>query len=112
MNIIYLFDFMENDINDEVVNSIIEYINTQPKIMKYFNMSYKSQQYKLSQLLPIIMYVLKHNISWRCVSDLKISGSIHWNTVYKMHQRLIQLDVYKNSYEKILGKFYKKTKHE
>jgi len=25
MNIIYLFDFMENDINDEVVNSIIEY---------------------------------------------------------------------------------------
>ena len=55
MNIIYLFDFMENDINDEVVNSIIEYINTQPKILKYFNISYKRQKYKLSQLLPIIM---------------------------------------------------------
>jgi len=25
-----------------------------------------------------------------------------------MHHRLIQLDVYKNSYEKILDKFYKK----
>ena len=61
---------MCNNINEKLMNSIIEYLETKPNI-------YKNQKYDLEYLLPIILYVLKNNISWRRVSDLKMTGSVH-----------------------------------
>ena len=92
------------------INEIINYVHNNPKICKYFNGTYKSQKYDLNQLLPIIIYVLKNNISWRNVSDLKICGNIHWNTVYKMHCKLIKFNVYKAVYIGLLITHYKKNK--
>jgi uncharacterized protein YeaC (DUF1315 family) len=98
------------DIDEKVINSIIEYLGTKPEIYKYFDGTYKSQKYDLKCLLPIILYVLKNNISWRKVSDLKITESIHWNTVYKMHQKLIKYKIYEGTYSQLINKFYKKNK--
>jgi hypothetical protein len=101
---------MENNINDKIIKSIIEFLETKPKIYKYFNGTYKNQKYKLDIMLPIILFVLKNNISWRKVSDLKITGSIHWNSIYKVHQKLIKYKVYNGTYSQILNDFYKKNK--
>ncbi len=92
---------MEKSINDKIIKCIIEYLETKPKIYKYFNGIYKNQKSSLDVSLPIILYVLKNNISWRRISELKITNSIHWNTVYKTHQKLIKYKIYKGTYEQI-----------
>jgi hypothetical protein len=97
-------------IENKIIDSIINNITTNPKICKYFDGSNKLQKYTLNQILPIILFVLKNKISWRKVSELKITGDIHWNTVYKVHQKLIKYKVYEHTYEQILNVHYKKNK--
>jgi transposase len=92
---------------DLLVSSIIEHINKNPKISKYFDMTYKTQKYKLTDLLPTIVHVLKQGISWRFIKELKNPKNIHWNTFYKMHVKLIKLKVYTGSYENLLNAYYK-----
>ena len=101
----------DEDLIKIVTVNIINYVLNDHKICKYFNGYYKSQKYTLNQLLPIIIFVLKQNISWRSVSKLKICGDIHWNTVYKMHIKLVKYKVYENTYVHILNKFYNKQKN-
>lgn len=99
---------MNNNIDDKIVKSICDFVYSQSKICQYFNKTYKSQKYTLEQILPIILFVLKQNISWRNVNELKMTNNMHWNTIYKMHQKLIKHNVYQNSYSFILNKYYKK----
>ena len=90
------------------VKSIVNFVQKNPKLNKHFNMTYKTQKYTLEEIIPIIFCVLKMNISWRSTEHLKIAKNIHWNTIYKTHKRLIDLNVYKSNYRYILNKFYTK----
>ncbi len=98
----------KNDENmmNKIINSMNEYINNNPKICERFNCKYSSQKYTISDLLPAILYVLKENISWRFIEKLKISKQIHWNTFYKMHQKLVKFKIYDGTYKNILKKYY------
>ena len=98
--------------DDNIIKYIIEYIETNDNICDHFNNTYNSQKYGLDKLLPIILFVLKEGICWRSVSKLKITGTINWNTIYKMHRKLIKFGVYKGTYKNILNKFYQNKNNQ
>ena len=60
-------------------NSTLLHINSHKTLYKSFNFSYKSQKYKLDDILSEIIYVSRTGISWRM-----IKSDIHWNTIYKI----------------------------
>lgn len=62
-------------------------------------------------IIPCVLKVLKQNISWKFLSELDICKHIHWNTIYKIHRKMIKYYVYKNSYDSILGRYYNLNKN-
>ena len=87
-----------------IVKCLIKEIKNTPSLYKSFNFSYKTQKYKLSQILTDILYVLKTGIAWR---DIKSDS--HWNTLYKAFIKLNKNNILKISYTNLLHKYICKS---
>jgi transposase len=94
--------------NDKlVIKLLIAKIKKIPKLWTSFNFSYKSQKYKLADILTEILYVLKTGISWRM-----LRSPIHWNTIYKIYIKLNNYKIFKISYKELLQKYVVKNKNK
>jgi transposase len=88
-------------------NSTLLHINSHKTLYKSFNFSYKSQKYKLDDILSEIIYVSRTGISWRM-----IKSDIHWNTIYKIFVKLKSYNIFKLTYIDLLKKYTKKNKNK
>jgi len=89
--------------DENIAKVIIKYINSQYKIKKYFDFSYKSQKHHLIDQLKEIIKIIKYALPWRIINN------ISWNTVYSTYKRLLYFDVIKNTYIELLRKYFKKA---
>lgn len=93
---------MINKLDNLVVKAIIRHVNKSP-FVKYFNFTYKSQRYKLNEILPLILFVLRTGISWKHIT------TIHHNTVYKTFIRLTKCGLFKSTYIALLNQYIKRS---
>jgi len=66
------------------IDPILNYINTDKNIKKYFDFTYKSRKFQPRMLLEIIGRVLKEGISWRSIDTFYRHDITYpkWQTVY------------------------------
>lgn len=84
---------------------LCKYINhtilTNPSISHYFDFSYKTQKYKLYDMLCFIIIVLRYNYIWAHSVLFDICKS----TVYSVFRRLVKCNVFEDSYKALLLKY-------
>ena len=90
----------------KLCNAIIKKVKTIPILWKSFNFTYKSQKYKLIDMLKQILMILKQGYSWRFVSEIKTT--INWNSIYKVFNKLNHYDIFKSTYIDTLKIYLKK----
>lgn len=90
--------------NNIIVNIIIRYIKSKPKISKCFYFSDKQRKYKLKEYLIEILYILKTGIAWRDTRSF-----IKWESIYKTYNKLNFLGIFKLSYIDLLNKYIKRS---
>ncbi len=100
--------------NDKLmIKLLIKEIKQDKVLYKSFNGTYKTQKYKLTDILPSILYVLKTGISWRSLNDplifTKTKHMIHWNTIYKIYIKLNNNEIFKITYMELLKKYIMKS---
>ena len=96
------------------IDPILNYINTDKNIKKYFDFTYKSQKFQPRMLLEIIGRVLKEGISWRSIDTFYGHDSTYpkWQTVYAFYKKLINKKIILNTYAQMLRKYYRKNKNK
>jgi len=92
--------------NKKIINKITSYI--QSNFNKQFN--HHKQKILIEDLLDAILYMLKHNTSYR--ETAKIKG-IYYNSIYYFHMKLIKFNViehifkyYVNQYKTVVNNNY------
>lgn len=116
-----------NKLDKCIIKNIIIVIKNKPSLYKHFNFSYKTQKYRLEDILPIIIDVLKYGLPWRYIDKLDKSkfrntvkhitrctnknsiNNIHWSTVHKIFLRLNSMNIFKDTYKELLTKYIKKS---
>ena len=89
--------------NSLCIKLLIKHIKSKELLYKSFNFSYKTQKYKLEDILGEIIYLMKTGVSYRMLrSDIK------WFTIYKVHRKLIKNNVFKMTFNEMLRKYLKK----
>ena len=117
----------KSKINTAIVKSIINTVKNNQYIYKHFNFTYKTQKYRLEDIIPIIIDVLKYGFPWRyinkldknafknnikCISKHTTKNSIkniHWSTIYKTFTKLNSINIFKDTYIEMLKKYIKKS---
>lgn len=109
-----------------VIKGMIHLIKSKPSLYKHFNFSYKTQKYRLEDVLLFIIDILKYGFSWRYIYKLdktkfktnfkhisnkqeKPITNIHWSTIYKVFKKLNYYNIFKNTYIELLNKYVKKS---
>jgi transposase len=90
---------------DPVVSYIIDYIKSDARLNDRYYGNSPKRKYKLDDILPIIMYVLKHNIPWRAIDDMQLSIDISHQNVYKIYRKLLTDKILMNYYSKMVDKY-------
>ena len=90
----------------KLCHAIIKKVKLMPILWKSFNFTYKSQKYKLIDMLKQILMILKQGYSWRFVSEIKTT--INWNSIYKVFNKLNYYDIFKSTYIDTLKIYLKK----
>lgn len=83
-----------------IIKLLTKEINTIDDLKKTYSYFYKSQKYKLSEILIDIFYVLKTGIPWRA-----LRSHINWNTVYKSYVKLNSYGIFRKCYKSLLKKY-------
>ena len=92
---------------DDVIKYIIKFIKDDNKLNDKYYSNHHKRKYKLDDILPIIVYVLKQNISWESISNLKSNINISYQCVYKTYRKLIDDNILYKSYNKIVDEYMK-----
>lgn len=87
-----------------VINILIKHIKSNKKLYNSFNFSYKTQKYRLKNVLEDIIYILRTGISYR-----QLRSNIKWQTVYKVYRKLVDNHIFDISYQSMLSKYIKKV---
>lgn len=95
------------DFDTVFVDCLVNFINADSILSKKYNRITKNAKYNISQIVRIILFVLKNSIPWRAVGELKISGSIHWNTVYKTFRKIVADNLISDCYEEKIKEYLK-----
>ena len=86
---------------------IIKQVN-KSNFRKSFDFTYQTQKYRLDDMLPIILTVIKTGISWKKASLLKCC-MCNPSTVYRVFKKLCQKHIIKNTYLGLIKQYLKKT---
>ena len=75
---------MNKNYKDPVCEHILKYIKDNDVLYKTYYNNHKQKKYKLDDVLPIIFFVLKTNLPWRAIKNLKLDIDISYqeNVVY------------------------------
>jgi hypothetical protein len=87
-------------IDNKIITSIKNFINTS-KFKNDYKFLHWKQKYSLDFILANIIYVIKHQHSWRSL------GSIY-NNIYKHYVKLQSINTFKNTYIELLKKYLEK----
>lgn len=85
------------------IKLLIAHIKSQPELYKCYNFTYRTQKYKLDDILTDIVYIMKTGISYR-----NLRSAIKWQTVYKVWRKLVKHKVFEFTYAELLRKYLKK----
>jgi transposase len=85
------------------IKLLILHIKSKPDLYRCFNFTYRTQKYKLSDILTDIIYIMKTGISYR-----NLRSVIKWQTVYKVYRKLVKHKVFELTYAELLRKYLKK----
>ena len=104
-----------NDKN--LVTCIVAYIKSDAVLHSRYYAATCHRKYDFAVMLEIIVHVLRYGVPWRSVSNLKLAGNIHWSTIYKTYCKLVNDNVLRACYEKVLEMYFKdkpmtKLKHQ
>lgn len=90
-----------------IIKGILKTVKKNHMIDVHFNFSYKTQKYKLEDILPFIIDILKYGFPWRYLK--KVKTEIHWSTIYCTYIKLVSFGVFKDTYIKMVRAYIKKT---
>jgi hypothetical protein len=88
-----------------LIKKLKKNINKTP-LKSSYNFTYKTQKYKLEDILNHILIILKKGFVWR---DLDLIKNIKWNTVYKHFKKLSKYNIFKDTYSDLLKLYFYKT---
>ena len=90
-------------ISDKIKNAIKKYIYSKPKLLKYYNFTYKSQEHHIDLILN------------ECIKRVK-SGNTYRSSIYlpkstfnDAYQKLQKRNILKNTYIELLNLYFKKS---
>jgi hypothetical protein len=79
--------------NDKkIIKAIMNNINSNSEIKKYYDFTYKSQKHDIENILTEILIIIKYAIPWR------ETRNIPYSTVYSAYKRLIFFGILKSTY--------------
>ena len=82
----------------KVCNQIKNFINNDPRLKRSFN--HHNRKYSIDDLLPPIIDILRQGISYRSVKS-----TIHWSTIYKFFQKLVDNNVISDNYHDLINRY-------
>jgi hypothetical protein len=88
--------------NDKkIIKAIVNNINSNSEIKKYYDFTYKSQKHNIENILTEILIIIKYAIPWR------ETRNIAYSTVYSSYKRLIFFGILKSTYIDLLKIYLK-----
>ena len=92
---------MFHKLNKLLINSIKNRIKNS-ECYKYFNFTYHTQKYCLTDILTEIVFIMRTGLPWHFVTKIK------YKTVYKSFRRLCNFNIFKNTYIELLNTYIKR----
>ena len=104
-SIIIKNEYILSPIDKKIIRILIKNIN-KSQYKDNYNFTYSSQKYSLQFILAHILFIIKYSATWR-------SLGIHiYNNIYKHYIKLNKINLFKNTYIKLLKKYLIKTKNK
>ncbi len=87
----------END--KKIVDAVINTINNDKYLKKYYDFSYKLQIHKLEDIIPEIVHHIKYGVPWRA------NTKYNFTTLYSTYIKLIKREILFKTYRELLLKY-------
>lgn len=94
---------------DSVCKYIIRYVKSDKKLYDNYYGEHHKRKYIFDDIIPIIIYVMKKNIPWRAIEDLKLKINVSYQNVYKIFKKLVDDKIIFNCYNDIIDKYMKEV---